>query len=434
MSEQKWSDIKLKYVAEINPSKSEISTIDDTEVTFLPMENILAPGNVDLSLKKLLKDVYNGYTYFKENDLIVAKVTPCFENGNIAIVQGLSNEIGFGTTELYVVRVDKEKYNNKFFYYALQSDDFKKKAVSNMYGVGGLKRIPLEFMRNYKFKVPQIQVQNKVVEFLDHKIESIQHLICDKERFITLLEEKRQSMITEAITKGLNRNVKTKNSSVEWIGEIPEHWNVQKIKNLAEIHSSNIDKKSVKGEIEILLCNYVDVYYNEAITKSIEFMKATAKCEQIEKFTLKHNDVIITRDSESPNDIAVPAWVAEDLNGILCGYHLALIRAKSNKLNGHYLYYALESRPIREQFYSKANGVTRFGLPKEAIKNGIIPCPPLNEQKEIADYLYQMNQEIKLIILEMKAQIEKLKEYRQSLICEVVTGKIDVRDFQVVSK
>ncbi|VXC01456.1 restriction endonuclease subunit S [Bacillus altitudinis] len=283
---------------------------------------------------------------------------------------------------------------------------------------------------NMVLPFPKYNEQVKIANFLKVKLKEVDNLIYTKKKLILLLEQQRQSIITEAVTKGLNPNVKMKDSGVEWIGEIPEHWEIKKIKNIANVYSSNVDKKSVEGEKEVLLCNYVDVYYNDSITADINFMKATAKDEQIKTFKLKKHDVIITKDSESPKDIAIPTWVSQDLDGVVCGYHLSLIRCFENTL-GHYLYYTLESNQIKEQFYTKANGVTRFGLSKEAIKNGLIAIPPFNEQLEIAKMLNNVNQEVRSTVEKLKIQIEKLKEYRQALIYEAVTGKIDVRDMEL---
>jgi len=281
-------------------------------------------------------------------------------------------------------------------------------------------------------KIPDIPVslQKKIGLYLDSKVSGINHLLHLKQKQIDFLEQQRQSIITEAVTKGLNPNVKMKDSGVEWIGEIPAHWSVRKIKEIANVHSSNVDKKSIEGEKEVLLCNYVDVYYNDSINADLDFMKATAKDEQIETFTLKKHDVIITKDSESSTDIAIPTWVSQELEGVVCGYHLSLIRCFENTL-GHYLYYTLESVQIREQFYTRANGVTRYGLSKEAIKNGLIAVPPYNEQIQIAEKLYAVNKEIRNMTEKIKKQISKLKEYRQSLIYEAVTGKIDVREMEL---
>jgi type I restriction enzyme S subunit len=214
---------------------------------------------------------------------------------------------------------------------------------------------------------------------------------------------------------------KYKNSGIEWIKKIPEHWNVNKLKFLSNVQVSNVDKKSVDEEIPVLLCNYVDVYYNDKITSEIDFMKATAKDEQIKRFMLRKDDVLITKDSESPNDIAVPAWVQEDLEGVLCGYHLAHIRPNSTVMNGRYLYYSFESSGIKEQFWVNANGITRFGLSKDSINNALFLVPPIDEQKQIADFLDEKISEIGSLIADKEKLIELLEEKRQVIITEAVS-------------
>src|SRR5690606_36209877 len=117
-----------------------------------------------------------------------------------------------------------------------------------------------------------------------------------------------------------------KDSGIEWLGEIPSHWELRRLKHVSAIKLSTVDKKSYEGDIPVRLCNYVDVYYNELITDDLDFMNATATAAQLRDFELKSDDVIITKDSESWDDIAVPAYVSQDLEQVVCGYHLALIR------------------------------------------------------------------------------------------------------------
>lgn len=331
---------------------------------------------------------------------------------------------------MMLARFDSNKVSSKYMLYTANSEYIQTQLLLRATASSAQPKLNKEDFRSIQFLLPPMDEQKRVVKYLEGKLPDVDAIIEKLKTKINLLEQQRQSIITEAVTKGLNPNVKMKDSGVEWIGEIPEHWNVRKIKEIANVHSSNVDKKSVEGEKAVLLCNYVDVYYNDSITVDMDFMKATAKDEQIETFTLKKHDVIITKDSESPTDIAIPTWVSQNLEGVVCGYHLSLIRCFENTL-GHYLYYNLESVQIREQFYSRANGVTRYGLSKEAIKNGLIAVPPYNEQIQIAEKLYAVNKEIRNMTEKIKKQIEKLKKYRQSLIYEAVTGKIDVRDMEL---
>ncbi|MBD3237474.1 MAG: restriction endonuclease subunit S, partial [Candidatus Eisenbacteria bacterium] len=177
-----------------------------------------------------------------------------------------------------------------------------------------------------------------------------------------------------------------KDSGVEWLGEIPGHWEIRRLKSLATVQLSNVDKKTEAGQEPVGLCNYVDVYYHDEISSDLEFMRATATREQIHRFGLRRGDVLVTKDSESWSDIAVPAVVAEDLSGVLCGYHLAHIRSQ-RELNGRFLARLFSAIGPRDQFHVAANGITRFGLTGSAIRTGVFPVPPPGEQSAIAAFL-----------------------------------------------
>ncbi|MBM3317568.1 MAG: hypothetical protein FJY75_06910 [Candidatus Eisenbacteria bacterium] len=166
-----------------------------------------------------------------------------------------------------------------------------------------------------------------------------------------------------------------KDSGVEWLGEIPAHWEVKRLKVLASVQLSNVDKKSVEGQEAVRLCNYTDVYYSDQIAPDMEFMSATATCEQVKRFSLRAGDVLITKDSESWTDIAVPAVVAEDMADVLCGYHLAHIRPASECV-GSFLSRTFSAIGPRDQFQVAANGITRFGLGGDAIRTGLFAMPP----------------------------------------------------------
>ena len=163
-------------------------------------------------------------------------------------------------------------------------------------------------------------------------------------------------------------------SGVKWLGGIPAHWEVRRLKECANAWLSNVDKKSVKGEPQVRLCNYVDVYYHDQIHGEMEFTTATATPAQVRRFSLREGDVLVTKDSETWTDIAVPALVTEDLADVVCGYHLALIRPQPNSV-GAFISRAIGAVGLREQYQVAANGITRFGLTVDAIRNGILPMP-----------------------------------------------------------
>ena len=216
---------------------------------------------------------------------------------------------------------------------------------------------------------------------------------------------------------------KYKDSGVEWLGEIPERWEVKKLKFIADVQPSNVDKKTVDDELPVLLCNYSDVYNNEWITDEIDFMKATATQAEIAKFLINKGDVIITKDSESPNDIAVPALVIQDFENVICGYHLTQIKSKG--LNGNFLFRLFQCKRFNAQFVVSANGVTRFGLPQRVVNDAFVGFPPLPEQQAIANFLDYKTKQIDALIAKKETLLEKLNEKRTAIISHAVTKGLD---------
>jgi type I restriction enzyme, S subunit len=212
-------------------------------------------------------------------------------------------------------------------------------------------------------------------------------------------------------------------SDYEWIGEIPKHWGIRKLKYLTKVNFSNVDKHTVDNETTIKLCNYVDVYNNDFIDSNINFMKATATEKEIRKFQLLKDDVLVTKDSETWEDIAVPAYVTENIKRVICGYHLAQIRPQS--ISGNYLFWALSSKTINDQYKVEAHGITRYGLGKDALENSYIAYPPKEEQENISYYLNYASGHIDELISKKQRQIDLLEEYRTALINQAVTKGLD---------
>ncbi len=210
-----------------------------------------------------------------------------------------------------------------------------------------------------------------------------------------------------------------------WIGQLPEGWEPLRLKHLTELRTSNVDKKSHDDEIRVQLCNYTDVYYNERITSDMEFMEATATRREIDRFRLMIDDVVVTKDSESWDDIAIPAHVAEDLRDVVCAYHLAILRPEQARIDGRFLLRALQANGVREQFHIAATGITRYGLSQRAIGTALIPVPPLVVQRAIADFLDRKTAAIDVLIWAKERLIALLQEKRQALITQAVTKGLD---------
>lgn len=322
----------------------------------------------------------------------------------------------------YIILNESRKLNKEYYKWLLHIFDV---VYMKTLGSGVRQTLSFTHIANCELVFPPIEEQTAIANFLDDKSTKIDQAIAIKQKQIELLKERRQILIHKAVTRGLNENVKLKDSGVEWIGEIPEHWEISKLGYLANCFPSNIDKHSKVNEREVRLCNYTDVYKNDYITDDMDLMIATATVDQITKFTLKKGDIVITKDSESASDIAVPTYIKEELTNVVCGYHLAMIRTFQRSYS-KYLFRALQTKLFNAQFEICSNGITRVGLGSSDLKNGYFLVPSEQEQLEIAEFIEIGTTKIATAISLKEQEIKKLKEYKMSLIDGVVTGKIKV--------
>lgn len=212
-----------------------------------------------------------------------------------------------------------------------------------------------------------------------------------------------------------------KDSGVKWLGQIPEHWKQYRLKDITTLRFSNVDKKITERQKYISLCNYQDVYNNEFVNSALKFMINTASESEIKKFKLNVGDVLVTKDSETFDDIANPALVTEELNNVVCGYHLSLIRANQRIINPKYMFRLFQSEDYNYWFRINAKGVTRFGLSINSFKNSSFFLPPLEEQVQIAAYLDKKTQLIDRKLELLAQKIQAYQALKKALINETVT-------------
>ena len=225
-----WGQKRLRFVLKMNPSKNEIELHSADLVSFVPMDAVGEYGGIRLSEEKELGEVGGGYTYFSDDDVVVAKITPCFENGKGALAKGLTNKTAFGTTELHVMRTNPSLLDPHFLFYLTISDLFRKTGESEMYGAGGQKRVPESFFKDFRAGLPSMEEQQTISRFLDFKTAQIDALIAKQQALLDKLAEKRTALISHAVTKGLDPSVPMKDSGVIWLGDIPKHWKMTRLK------------------------------------------------------------------------------------------------------------------------------------------------------------------------------------------------------------
>jgi type I restriction enzyme S subunit len=191
-----WRRRRLRYDVTLNPKKSSLNLKAETEVSFVPMDAVSELGGLDLSDIRALADVYDSYTYFAENDICIAKITPCFENGKGVVAEDLVNGVGFGTTELHVVRPDSA-LDSRFLFYITIAHVFRNFGVSEMIGAGGQKRVPEDFIKNWKPPLLPLETRRRIARFLDDKTARIDALIEKKRALLDRLAEKRQALAAD---------------------------------------------------------------------------------------------------------------------------------------------------------------------------------------------------------------------------------------------
>ena len=194
-------------------------------------------------------------------------------------------------------------------------------------------------------------------------------------------------------------------------------WIERPLSDLADIRVSNVDKKALPGEKPVLLCNYMDAYANDYIRADLEFMEASATAAEITRFTVDAGDVVLTKDSETPDDIGIPAVVVEQIEGLVCGYHLALIKTKKDLVDPVFLCKQLASERAARYFGQRAAGSTRYGLSNSALANILIPLPSLAKQREVSRVLTATDTAIE----KTEALIAKYQQIKAGLMHDLFT-------------
>lgn len=426
-----WSIKRLRFVVELNPSKSELAKLPkDTEVSFLPMEAIGDDGSLNVEKTRALQEVETGYTYFRDGDVTVAKITPCFENGKGALMAGLLGGIGFGTTELIVARPKSGQVSAKFLNWIFQSPRFRKQGEAWMYGAGGQKRVPDDFVRNCLWCFPPFTEQETISAFLDRETSKIDALISEQEKLLELLGEKRQATISQAVTRGLNPDVPMKGSGVEWLGEVPQHWTVCTLRRIfSKIEqgwSPECDNRPANdGEWGVLKTGCV----NGGVFNAAENKALPDTLEPIPALEVHDGDLLMSRASGSPKLVGSATYIANPPPRLMLSDKIFRLHPRDWVLP-RFLAATFISATLRFQIERSISGAEGLAnnLPQSNLKEFWIVVPPRKEQEEIVTFLDTETRKLDSLKTDAERAINLLKERRSALISAAVTGKIDVRE------
>ncbi|MCF6466613.1 restriction endonuclease subunit S [Clostridium sp. Cult2] len=399
-----WEVKKLKHISNITMGqspKSEECSLDEIGLPFLQ-------GNAEFtSLHPIPKMYCNTANKFsKINDILLSVRAPVGAMNISDRVYG----IGRG-----LCAVTANKVQVRYLWYSMNvslEELFIKSKGSTF------EAVTVTDVNNLLSILPPKKEQIAIANFLDQKTTEIDGLIADKEKLIELLQEKRQAIISETVTKGLNPSVRMKDSGIEWIGDIPEHWDIRRIKYLSNIR--NVKASDSDNDKTYVGLESIESKTGKLLTNNNDEQQAVGETANI----FRKGDVLFGKLRPY-----LAKCIVADFNG-RCTSELLVLRTASNMLP-EYLYLFMLSPIFIDVVNSSTYGVKMPRASWDFIGNLKVPLPNIKEQEEIVEYLIKLTNNIDDLISDISTQIQKLKEYRQSLISEAVTGKIDVGNLRI---
>ena len=406
-----WEITRLKYLADFEPTCDTSYLTDESKITYTPMECVKNGGFENRSA--LYGSLSHTLTPFQNGDIAMAKVTPCFENGNIAIMDNLFSGFGLGSSELFIFR--PKSIFTRYFFYWLQNKTFVARACSTMTGTGGLKRISPSFIRNCPVHCPSTDEQTKISDYLDAKCSEIDDLLTSVHSSIEEYKKLKQSVITQAVTKGVRGEREMKDSGVEWIGEIPKEWDILNLVAHTSMLTPMRDRpENLDGPIPWIRIEDFDGKYISSSKASLGVSKETVRSMNLKIYPV---GTILCTSSCIMGKCAI---VSREL--VSNQRFIGIIPDQNTCEN--FLYYLMLSNSERMNYL--ATGALQANLSRSSFEHLKVQFPSYQEQKEISDYLDTKCAEIDKLIAKKKQLVKELESYKKSLIYEVVTGKREV--------
>ncbi|WP_215222683.1 restriction endonuclease subunit S [Echinicola shivajiensis] len=333
----------------------------------------------------------------------------------------------------YTVLKKKDGLVDRYYKYLFKSSSFISEIQTSVVGIREGKNISYPELSYSLLPIPKKEEQTVIANFLDEKTAKIDKAIAQKERLIQLLKERKQIIIQELVTgkkvwnaekNAWTKPDKVKDSGIDWIGEIPEGWEVKKIRHVGETQNGISAGAEYFGK-GFPFVTYGDVYSNIQLPKSVSGL-AMATTKDQENYSVVEGDVFFTRTSETIDEVGFSSVCFDTIKEATFAGFLIRFRPKTKKLYKGFSKYYFSSRIQRNYFEKEMNLVTRASLSQELLKNLPVLLPPLNEQNQIFIYIEEISLKIDKSISLQDRQIEKLKEYKSVLIDSAVTGKIKV--------
>lgn len=410
--------VRLRYFTQLNPSKSEAGDLSKIgNATFAPMEAIAdGLGGLDTSLEKPAAELASGsYSYFAEGDILLAKVTPCFENGKKALVSKLPNGIGFATSEVHVIRPLTDKIHPNFLRYLLSCETFRAAGIASMTGAGGLKRVSENAIRDFPVQITNFETQRSIADFLDRETAHIEHLVEKKAQLLELLDQRFRNFAAHTTTRGINAS-ELVSSRIDWNPFAPATWEVRR---MADLFSESME---LGGEDLPILSVSINTGISDRELGDEDRQRMVNHIEDRNAYKrVRVGDLVYNM---------MRAWqggfgVAK-VDGLVSPAYV--VARPKVELYAPYFEYVTRTPNCIEQFRRASKGIADFRqrLYWEHFRQVRIAIPPFGEQKQIADALDWEAARTSPIRALTQQSIDRLREYRAALITAAVTGQIDV--------
>ena len=413
-----WQVTQLKHQTDfINGCAFKPDTWADDGVPIIRIENL--NGGEDFNRFK--GEVAERF-HVKQGDLLFAW------SGNIGTSFGpfLWEKDGLFYLNQHIFRLAGYRMQKTFFFWLLKA--LTRYVESQAHGIIGMVHVTRGELGGTRIPEMTPAEQSSIAGFIDAKTAEVDELIEKKRRQIELLKEYRASVISEAVTKGLNPNVRMKDSGVEWIGQIPEHWSVCKVKHVAESLQTGPFGSQLHSEeyVEdgIPLVNPAHMSGGCIVPDRMCSVSATV-FQRLSRHRLNAGDVVFARRGE----LGRCALVTAKEDGWLCGTGSIRLRLLLDKVNPAYLIHFLGTPGVGQSLSLESVGTTMENLNTGIIAGLWLCLPPLSEQTKVTEHIVETSRSVDLLTSTVMGQIEQLQSYRTSLISEAVTGKIDVRDW-----
>lgn len=410
---QKWGVHPNKRI--MSKEKNICDKYDGQDVLSLTMNGVIVRDLENPSGKMPL--TFDGYQYVSKGNLLMClfdiDVTPrCI---------GIINNDGV-TSPAYSQFKLRENAHAKYYYYYYLNLDYTKELL---HLAKNLRHSLTESqLGEINVPVPPSEEQARIASFLDIKCIKIDETIKREKQVIEKLKEYKQSVITEAVTKGLNSDVKMKDSGIEWIGEIPEHWQVKRLRYIARCQNG-ISKSAEHFGKGFPFVSYGDVYRNIELPDVVEGLVESSESDR-KIYSVENGDIFFTRTSETIEEIGLICVCKNTIKDATFAGFLIRVRPFTSEIDVNYSKYYFSSNIHRKFFVKEMNLVTRASLSQELLKKLPVLLPNIEEQKQIAAYLDKKCAAIDKSVINKEKLIEKLTEYKKSLIYECVTGKREV--------